>query len=950
MKYAYLILAASVGVLAACSRLNEVNSDQKIDQEEGNLIEQLIFDVPTIHSLGEEGETRATLSQDDEGIHFAWETSDTVGIYPDQGAQVYFSMKGGEGTSTANFNGGGWALRERSTYTCYFPFVGSIYLDKNAIPVSFANQEFSLANQEQDDEETDESADAPNYKGVRFILASEGTSSSSGSLRFTFQILNTVIRIRAIGLPAGTYTKLSITTEEPLFVQKGSFGLESKEITGKTYSNTLEVSLKDFTLTEASTDDHSALVYLASAPVDLTGKTVTIRIYSSDGISYKYTTISNKNYEAGHWGGLKCEMEKESAIFYTSSDNNIVTPANPDAFGATITSNVYDGSKGILTFDGNVTQIGDHAFENCTSLTGITIPECVEIIGDHAFSGCTNLGADNTPANMSQLFRAPALFRSGETSFVIPDGVISIGDYAFQDCTSLTFIAIPESVETIGEGAFKGCTNLTSIDIPEGVTDIGDNAFNGCTSLTTVTIPDGVTSIDDYAFAGCVDLTGIDIPSTVTSIGKFAFKECSGLTSVILPAGVDTIGESAFEDCENLVSINIPTGVTKIEKKTFAACAALTSIVIPDGVKRIGPSAFDCCLVLANVSLPSSVEYIGDHAFASCHEFTTFSIPTNVTEINDGILMNCNNLSSISIHKYVVSIGYGAFYGCSALTHVVIPESVTSIGENAFSESGLTSITIPKNVESIGNWAFQDCLELSSIAVHAVTPPVILHDVFSEGAFQNTNDCPIYVPSGSLNAYKTAEVWSSYASRICDHVYVDMGNGMKWATTNVGAIGPDDLGDYFAWGGTVPLTSPSPSSGGSFTDTAHAIWGGNWRMPTLAEWQALKDNTNYTWIWDVDRKGYTVVSNVEGAVGNKIFLPAAGVIGEPGILYVGQEGNYWIPSTYSEGEGYCVTLEQGGVHISDYDYSAGLSVRPIYESTPNGGLEKPNDTGIEIEL
>lgn len=857
-----------MGMLAACSRLNEYVPDQKPVLDEEELVERVIFEVPDLLFLGEDGETKASLSQDgDAGIRFSWEATDTVGIYPDSGAQVYLSMADGVGTNTATFNGGGWALRKGSTYSCYFPFVGRTYLDRNVIPVSFANQV---------------QTGVSNHEGVRYYLASKGDSDpESGDLHFSFSILNTIIRLRVVGLPAGTYTKLTLSTDEPLFVQNGSFGLDDMTITGVSFSNSLEVSLKDFILTEASTDDNPVLFYISSAPVDLSGKTLTVRVFSDDDSIFKYERVSSTTYVANSWGGFKCQMKKESVIFYTSSDNSIVTPTDPDAFGgATIVSNVYDGSRGILAFDTNVTQIGNHAFENCETLTGITIPETVTSIGDYAFAGCTNLGANNTPASMSQMFRTPSPFRSGETSIVIPDTVTSIGNYAFQNCTS-----------------------LTSITIPDSVTDIGESLFSGCKGLASIMIPYGVTSIDDSAFAGCVDLIDIDIPSTVTSIGKSAFKECAGLTSIILPQKVASIGESAFEDCENLVSINIPAGISRIENRTFASCMTLPGIIIPESVTSIGSSAFEACHRLSDITIPSSV----------------------------------------------ISIGSSAFAYCESLTSIVLPPQLTIIDLDLFEGSALTSITIPDSIVSINEGAFNGCTDLTHITVHAINPP---SDV-TESTFEYTNDCLIYVPSGSLNAYKSATGWSNYASRICDHVYVEMGNGMKWATTNVGAIGPDDYGDYFTWGGTEPVTPSSNSSAGTFTDMANAIWGGSWRMPTYAEWEALMNDENYDWTWDYAKDGYTVVSRVPGYVGNTIFLPAAGTVGEEEIMGDGWDGYYWSSSLHPDsGYGWGLLFEHSieSVYMGRYVLHGGCSVRPIFESNPNGGLEKPNDTGIEIDL
>ena len=861
MKRAIVLMAASVGILAACSRLNELDLNKKPIHDDGDLVERVIFEVPCIHPLGEDGQTRASLNQNgDDNINFSWEATDIVGIYPNQGGQVYFSMSDGAGTNVATFDGGGWALRKGYTYSCYYPLVEDMFLDRNAIPVSFASQEqtgFST------------------YKGIRFILASEGTSSSSGTLQFNFQMLNTVIRVKAIGLPAGTYTKMTLSTKDPVFVKEGTFGLEDMAITGVTYSDKLEVTLKDFTLTEESTEANPVLIYLTSAPVDLSGKDVTVRIYSDDSI-FKCVKEPTLSYEAGAWGGLKCEMEQEHAIFYTSSDNNIVTPAATDAFGAAIVSNEYVGSKGILIFDDNVTQIGDNAFKNCTTLTGITLPETVTSIGDHAFAGCTNLGSPNTPVSMTQMLRAIIPFRSGETSIVIPDGVTSIGDYAFQGCTSLTFITIPDSVTSIGKGAFSGCENLSDIDIPDSVIDLGDEAFSGCKGLTSIVIPYGVTRIDDGAFAECSELVSVTIPETVISIGKSAFESCFKLTDVIIPSSVTSIGFSAFASCTSLTTIVIPTQVTTIEGFTFWSCYSLVNVTIPEGV---------------------------------------------------------------------TSIGYDAFDMCPSLTSITIPNSVTAIERRAFAESGLTGIIIPENVNSIEEWAFNGCTALTHITVHAVNPP---SDV-TASTFANTNDCLIYVPSASLNAYKTATDWSDYASRICDHVYVEMGNGMKWATTNVGAVGPDDLGNYYAWGGTEPILLPVRNSA-SFIDTATEIWGGSWRLPTIEEWSALKSSDNFTWTWIPDKKGYLVESKVTGYVGNKIFLPAAGVIAEPGLLYLGNEGSYWSSSRLNEGEGHCLSFDSSDVVTSDYGFSAGLSIRPVYESNLVGNMENPHDSGNEIEI
>ena len=135
--------------------------------------------------------------------------------------------------------------------------------------------------------------------------------------------------------------------------------------------------------------------------------------------------------------------------------------------------NVVDTSETFLRFkilsDSTVEVTKESSYRNHDS---ITIPEKVRIggkvytvtsIGKEAFEDCSSL-----------------------TSINIPEGVTSIGSWAFYECSSLNSIKIPEGVTSIGYSAFKGCSSLTNIKIPEGVTSIGDRAFYGCSNLDIV--------------------------------------------------------------------------------------------------------------------------------------------------------------------------------------------------------------------------------------------------------------------------------------------------------------------------------------------------------------------------------------------------------------------------------------------------------------------------------
>ena len=188
----------------------------------------------------------------------------------------------------------------------------------------------------------------------------------------------------------------------------------------------------------------------------------------------------------------------------------------------------------------------------------------------------------------------------------------------------------------------------------------------------------------------------------------------------------------------------------------------ITTLNIPDGTTKIGVYAFSRCSSLTDVTIPNSVTSIGDDAFYSCSALTKITIPDGVTSIGVYAFYYCRALTDVIIPNSVTSIGSNAFYFCSALTKITIPDGVTSIEMGTFNScSALTKITIPDGVTSIGNYAFAYCSKLTSITIKATTPPTL-----GSSAFDNTNNCPIYVPAASVDTYKTATNWSAYADRI----------------------------------------------------------------------------------------------------------------------------------------------------------------------------------------
>ena len=293
-------------------------------------------------------------------------------------------------------------------------------------------------------------------------------------------------------------------------------------------------------------------------------------------------------------------------------------------------------------------------------------------------------------------------------------------------------------------------------------TKIAQYAFQNCYALQSITIPDGVTSIGSNAFGNCYALQSVTIPDGVTSIENSAFNKCCSIKSISIPNGVTNIHTGVFNNCYSLQSITIPDWVTSIEDNTFSYCYALQSITIPDGVTSIGASAFYSCYALQSITIPDGVKRIGSSTFQNCYTLQSITIPNGVTSIGSNAFLNCYALQSITIPNGVTSIGSYAFSYCSALQSVTIPNGVTSIGTQAFIDCyALQSVTIPDSVTRIGNNAFQRCYSIMEYHLLPTTPPTLANT----SAFANiVAGTIIYVPQGSLEAYKTATNWSTYAS------------------------------------------------------------------------------------------------------------------------------------------------------------------------------------------
>ena len=416
-------------------------------------------------------------------------------------------------------------------------------------------------------------------------------------------------------------------------------------------------------------------------------------------------------------------------------------------------------------------EIECEAFQGCTGLISVVVPDSIEYIAVRAFEGCTGLVSVNIPASVTEIeyrtfYGCYALTsitaHPDNPEFVSENGIL----YTKDKSKLIEYPAgrkgdyfVPDSVTYVN---FNGCPGLTGIsahpDNPKYASENGVLFNKDKTKLIAYPagrhgdyfIPDSVTEIEHFAFGSCIGLTSVTIPDSIKKIesNNFlifkgiegdTFSGCNCLTSITAnpnnPKYASENGVLFNKRKTKLLAYPagrqgdyvIPDSVTKIEDRAFVSCFGLTSITIPNSVTKI--ISFDCPVLTSIIVHPENTVFSGENGVIFNKDKTEliqcpqgwqgdYVIPDSVKKIGKKAFSGCSGLTSVIIPDSVKKIGEEAFSGCSGLISITISASVTEIENRTFYDcSGLISVTIPASVKKIGFWAFGGCTGLASVVI-----------------------------------------------------------------------------------------------------------------------------------------------------------------------------------------------------------------------------------------
>ena len=446
------------------------------------------------------------------------------------------------------------------------------------------------------------------------------------------------------------------------------------------------------------------------------------------------------------------------------------------------------------TYFGELTD-NDYIYQNWLNLSGqISIPEKVTYngveyqvtaVGPYAMTGASKI-----------------------TSVTLPNSITSIGEGAFATCNGITSISLGNNVKTIDTDAFLRCTSLTQITLPATLTSIGEDAFTGTGLTLIVALGETPATAHQNAFRGITETATVQIPSA-NALSKYKaatgwsnFKNFSYDVVVTLNTDVKTM---YISETAQLVATVTPatenasiawsssnTSVATVDNKgvVTSISAGSATITATATIQGQEPKTTTCKInvlnkynfnntyyeIVSSTDKTMAISFAGATYDEVANEYTGYvDINNNLANgykarmIGDNAFRDCDLISVKFRDNAINRYGEYAFAGCSNLATMeltILNSTIkASIEKNAFDGAGLVHITIPVGVTTIADYAFANCSKLMTVVAKSNTPIEAQPNTFSNLPTGAT----LYVPQGSLNAYKAATGWNAFGNNIVEY-------------------------------------------------------------------------------------------------------------------------------------------------------------------------------------
>ncbi|MBR4977603.1 MAG: leucine-rich repeat protein [Bacteroidales bacterium] len=702
------------------------------------LVEKNDMSVTIQARMETEGDTKTVLSELTGGKYYPlWSAGDEISVFAD--ADKYpsrFTLVSGEGTTVSDFSGD----RAGQEYTAIYP---------HGITEVRENAEISLMLPLTQEYEAD------SFGPGAFPMIATGTVSSG----LKFMNLCAVMRISMTGTAAIKTITLTANADDTYLsgpaTVNAAYGDEPQLVMSSGASSSVTLNVKGVELSEIFPSDFYIVI---PAQTYKDGLTLTIDAYSEIITKNISTDLTFKRSEIRTVKDVNLDVEvpeiivdaiPDNEIWYVTEGAAIMELSAGASIGTNLIFNQYVGEKGILRFDGDVTELGSMIFtENQEYLTELYLPGKITKIGDNVLADCFNLNA-------------------------------IYGKLATEDHKSLVLDGVLYAVAQ---------HDMEEYVTPEGVTSLAGGVFLCNKKIKKVVLSEGVQYVDAWAFDRCESLEELYLPSTLRDVDGYAFARCQNVKRYY--------GDSPLITADHLgIAIDNYNNLGKRALVSYASGAENTSYTFPEDIELLENYCFYNALNLQSLTFTNKdLQLSSGSAFEGAYNIE-FIYGDNVTEDNkslvrDGELIYVapKNLIDYTTPPGVTLLSYGVLADKPELVNVVMSDDVQAVGSAIACRPyeiplgyilwdcpNLKTVTVSANMRIMGMDPFDGATAASieKVYLRSPIPPVIGHnrpDMIPE----RYKGLTIYVPRTSLQAYKASPDWTPYSSFFEGYDYTDL--------------------------------------------------------------------------------------------------------------------------------------------------------------------------------